>query len=139
MMARKHLHASEKMMPYEACDTNHNPLKRCAYSSKGNLVTLISNIGVIFAPAEQGSDESDEGRRFLPTELWTAQGFPVSESCIRAASGTVTQFSRGSAAPGCRTLNEQMKQVGNGVHMLFVGAFNVADPLLGLLQHRGGR
>jgi len=99
---------------YELVDLGQNPLKRPLRSKRGILHTLIKGHGITFC--------YDLDKWLSATDLWTAMGFPITEECQAASAKASCQFSRGRQAPVTRTHATHWHQVGNNMHINFIGA-----------------
>jgi len=96
------------------------PLK----ASNDNLPTLLKSVGLLFvtdAPYDFPSLGSGQGRWFIPQELLTSMGFPISRQ-HQQVTGVSCQFSEGHRAPPSRTHRSVSNQAGNAIHINAIGA-----------------
>ena len=98
-------------------DLNQNPLERKVCSIGKALHTLTKGAGILWC--------YDVDRALVPSELWSAQGFPIDDDAVRAA-GTRCMFSRGVLAPSSRTRASQIGQIGNTMHVNVIGGVMLA-------------
>ena len=99
----------------DAVDLGQNFEHRKLCTRRGQLHTLIKGAGLTYMYAAK--------RWLTASELWTAQGFPVTDDCVET-SGVQCQFSRCCAdkAPSTRTRRSQINQIGNTMHVNAMGS-----------------
>ena len=98
-----------------AVDLGQNFEHRQLCTRRGKLHTLIKGGGVTWC--------FQRGMWMTASELWIAQGFPVSEAIVQA-TGVQCQFSscRSQSAPAVRTRSSQISQIGNTMHVNVMGS-----------------
>jgi site-specific DNA-cytosine methylase len=103
-------------------------------SCEGVLATMVARTGLLMVVPGYGIPA---GRWLTVTEMATAMGHPVISEAQRAC-GAQSTYSRGVSAPSSRSLAAQRRQIGNAVHINFVGALILSIvfklPALGRLE-----
>jgi len=98
-------------------DVDERPLK----TRRGELNTLMHNVGVMYSPRHR--------RTFVAEEMMTAHGWPIDEASV-AVTGVSTTFSRNRprgclTVPHARTRRSLVMQNGNGQHVNTVGGITL--------------
>jgi site-specific DNA-cytosine methylase len=116
--------------PHDVADLSQNPITRPLVSRRNNLNTIMKNVGIMFLP--EFATYTPEGQttaepRALPSrwltasELFTAMGFPVTESAV-SRTFALCHVSRGLPAVPGRSHRSLWNQVGNTMHLNSIGA-----------------
>lgn len=98
--------------------------KRPLRSSKGNLPTVLKNVGLLYVPKAAGAAD-EEGRWFIPQELFTSMGYPITQHHVELLGGTRCAFSNGVTAPQQRSHRSMSNQCGNAMNINAIGAVQV--------------
>ena len=98
-------------------DLGQNPLWRKMCSDATYLHTLVKGAGLAFSVAHD--------RFLLAKELMEAMGFPCSPAAV-IASGVASPFAEGAPCPPTRTRASMVSQAGNAMHVVVIGAFELA-------------
>jgi len=105
----------KQLYPTDTSDVGQRPQARASLSRSGLMHTLTSGLGLLMFCSESGYE-----RWLHVLELLTVMGFPITLES-QAITGSACSFSRGIPAPASRSHASTTCQIGNTMHVNFIG------------------
>ena len=114
LLERERYDRYQSLEPRCVADVGQDPAHRALRSKRGVLHTFIRGMGALILPP------AFEHRHMTCRELWACMGFPVTAEAVRLL-GVSCQFRQGIKAER-RTVGSQRQQIGNSMHLNFIGS-----------------